>query len=348
MAFNTKTKRNFFVSYLKGWAIISIILIHLIDWSNRNLSASELWLKELLYPSVLFFIATAGSVVYLAYAKYDLWTSSKKLWRRGGELVGVYFLYNILKLYLYDFSAEPFYAGFVASGKLTLYNILSLQAFTAPISIILTIGVFLIITPLFLFLAKRKLAKLTIGLMLAVLVYVNYFLPLPANVLTDWLYAKNNIMFPLALWLVPYLLGFYLAIFGLEKHKGRLLVIFTALTASCAWPLFNFHESFKITYHMYPLKLYYLLASFAFMYLLFYLFSFLEKAGNRAANFLLALLRLLGDSTLAIYIYHWAVIDLTLWAFYPRLDFIWLTVPLFLICYIILKYGQLREYYKSY
>lgn len=146
-----KTKRNYYISYIKGWAIISIMLIHLIDWSNLVLSESGLYFKEFLYPSVLFFIATAGGVIYLAYFKYDLWTASKKLFRRGGELIGIYFLYNIVKLYIFDFSREPFYHKFIFSGEMNLTDILSLNSFAAPISIILTIGIFNYLAAVFVF-----------------------------------------------------------------------------------------------------------------------------------------------------------------------------------------------------
>jgi len=345
---NNKTKRNLYISYLKGFAIISIILIHLIDWSNRFLSAGELYFKELLYPAVLFFIATSGSVVYLAYAKYDLRTAAKKLFRRGGELIAVYFLYNIIKLYIYNFSHEPFYEQFAAAGQLDLAGVLSLKVFTSPITIILTIGALLIIAPLFLYLAKNKFGKSVVGLLIIFLIYLNYFLPLPANVLTDFLYSKNNVTFPFMLWLLPFLIGFYLSMLGLEKHKGKFLLIFMALTIICAWPIFNAGQPLKITGYMYPLKLYYLFFSFAFMYFLIYIFYFLEQVSGRAANYFLASIRLLGDSTLAIYVYHWIVIDATLWIFYPRIELIWLTVPLFLACYIILKSGKFMEYLKYY
>ena len=126
--FKAKIKRNYYFSYLKGWAIISIILIHLLDWSGLILSKTSLCFKELLYTSVLFFIATAGGLVYLAYGKYDLLTASKKLFKRGSELIAVYFLYNIIKLYVYNFYTEPFYNRFASAGKMNLINILSLNS----------------------------------------------------------------------------------------------------------------------------------------------------------------------------------------------------------------------------
>lgn len=344
----SKTKRNYYISYIKGWAIISIMLIHLIDWSNLALSGGVLYFKEFLYPSVLFFIATAGGVIYLAYAKYDLWTASKKLLRRGGELIAIYFLYNIIKLYIFDFSQEPFYYKFIFSGKMNLADILSLNSFTAPISIILTIGVFLMVSPLFLYLAKIKYSKSAIGALTAVIIYFGYFFPLPVNQLTNFLYAKNNITFPLILWLAPFLICFYLSMIGLEKYKGRLLLFFSASAIVSGVLQFNDFNSVSFSGQMYPLKLFYVFSSFAFMYFLIYVFYFLEKIGRPAINYFLALLRLLGDSTLAIYIYHWIAVDITLWIFYPRVNLIWLSVPIFLLIYVISKKRKLLEYFKSY
>jgi len=343
-----KTKRNYYFSYIKGWAIISIMLIHLLDWSGLILSASGFYFKELLYPSVLFFIALAGGLTYLAYSKYDLLTASKKLFRRGGELIAVYFLYNIIKLYIYNFSVEPFYMQFTAAGKMNLVGILSLNSFTVPISIILTIGIFLIISPIFLYLSRIKYSKLAIGALLAVVVYFGYFFPVPGNFLTNFLYAKNNIMFPLTLWLAPFLICFYLSMIGFEKHKGKLLLIFSALAMVSGILQFNNFSAINFSSQMYPLKLFYVFSSFAFMYFLIYIFYFLEKAGRPAVNYFLALIRLLGDSTLAIYIYHWIVIDITLWIFYPRTNLILFTVPLFLSAYVIFKRQKLFEYFKNY
>ncbi|MDD4271664.1 MAG: hypothetical protein PHF50_02575 [Patescibacteria group bacterium] len=343
-----KTKRNYYFSYIKGWAIISIMLIHLLDWSGLILSGSALYFKEFLYPSVLFFIATSGGVVFWAYSKYDLLTAAKKLFKRGGELIGVYFLYNIIKLYIYNFSVEPYYWQFTAAGKMNLIDILSLRSFTVPISIILTIGAFLIISPLFLYLSRTKYAKSSIAALIAAVIYFGYFFPMPTGPAADLLFARNNIMFPLILWLTPFLICFYLSMLGFEKHKGKLLLVFSSLAMISGVLQFNNFSSVNFSGQMYPIKLFYVFSSFAFMYLLIYVFYFLERTGNRAINSILALVRLLGDSTLAIYIYHWIVIDTTLWILYPRVNLILAAVPLFLLAYVILKRQKLFEYVKSY
>jgi len=343
-----KAKRNYYFSYIKGWAIISIMLIHLLDWSGIILSKNGLYFKEWLYPSVLFFIATAGGLIYIAYSKYGMLKASKKLLRRGGELIAIYFLYNIIKLYIYNFSAEPFYNQFIFSGKMDLADILSLHSFTAPISIILTIGIFLIISPLFLYLSKTKYPKSAVLALAAGVLYFGYFFPMPENSMTDFLYAKNNIMFPLILWLAPFSICFYLGMIGFEKHRGKLLLIFSSLALISGTLQFNDFNSVSFSKEMYPLKLFYVFSSFAFMFFLVYIFYFLEKIRRPAVNYFLSFVRLLGDSTLAIYIYHWLVIDATLWVFYPRVNLILLTVPLFLLIYVILKRRKLFEYFKSY
>lgn len=198
------------------------------------------------------------------------------------------------------------------------------------------------------YLSKVKYSKSAVGALIAVVVYFGYFFPMPANQLTNFFYAKNNIMFPLILWLAPFLICFYLSMLGFEKHKGKLLLVFSALAMISGVPRFNDFNSVNFSGQMYPLKLFYVFSSFAFMYFLVYAFYFLERIGRSAINYFLALFRLLGDSTLAIYIYHWIIVDITLWIFYPRVDLIWLSAPIFLLIYVISKKRKLLEYFKSY
>jgi hypothetical protein len=61
---------------------------------------------------------------------------------------------------------------------------------------------------------------------------------------------------------------------------------------------------------------------------------------------ILAAIRLLGDNTLHLYLYHWIVIDLTIWIFSPYVGYIWITTPLFLIAYLIFKKRKFVEYYS--
>lgn len=341
-------KRNNYISYIRGWAIISIIWIHLLDWSDTVLTKTQLGFKELLYPGVIFFIIMAGSLSYIAYRKYNLKTATLKSFRRGGELIVIYFLYNIVKLYIFDFSKEPFYQWFINNHTLNLSNILTLHSFTAPISIVLTIGALLVTSPLFLYLSRIKYSKIIFGIVIAELIFANYFVSLPVNSLTNFLYAKNNISFPLMLWLLPFLIGFYLSMWGFEKHKGKILLVFLFLTAILGLAQFNNIRLINLHDQMYPLTLFFISLSFSFMFLIIYLFYFLEKSGNKIINIFLSLVRLLGDNTLSIYIYHWMVVDLTIWLIYPRVRYILYSVPLFILSYLLIKRKKFMEYYHSY
>ncbi len=109
---------------------------------------------------------------------------------------------------------------------------------------------------------------------------------------------------------------------------------------------------------MYPLTLFYISLSFSFMFLIIFIFYFLEESGNKInrrtvflrkiINGFLSLIRLLGDNTLSIYIYHWIVVDLTIWLLYPQVKYIFHFVPLFAVVYLIIKQKKLMEYYRSY
>lgn len=339
-------KHNPYISYIKGWAIISVILIHLLDWSEMGQPAFLQPFKELLYPSVLFFIANAGSVIYLAYNGYDtLKKPTLRLIRRGLELIGVYFLYTLIKFYIFNFGQEPFYQQFIDQGKFSLTHLLTLQSFNVPIGIILTIGAFLIISPLLLWLVRKiKYPKLLIGALIAAVLAINYLWPLPAGTLTDFLYSKNLILFPLLLWLLPFLMGFYLALDGMDKHKGRWLIIFGLLTLGFYFYLSGQGAYLRPSGYMYPLRLYYIFFSFTLMYLLFYLFTYLEKLNLKILKYILATVRALGDYTLSLYVLHWVVIDLTLWIFYPRGFFIWPAAALLLAAFIFWRRERIKQY----
>jgi len=369
------SKRNFYISYIKGYAIVGVLLIHLIDWSNIIITPNIKFWREFAYPAVLFFISTVGSVVYIAYAhRDDLKKTTRRLVTRGAQLIGIYFLYNIIKLWIYNFDKSPFYWQFTEKGTFDVKNIFLLHSFSVPITIILTIGVFLIISPLFLWIAKHaKYPKIIIGAILAAVLVLNYVIPLPQNVVTNFLYSHNIVMFPLALWFMPYLIGFYLALLGFEKHKGKMFLLFAALTAVFYYFAQVSGGSWRLSEYMYPLRLYYICASFAFMYALIWVIWGVEKIaaclychpecseGSRFFDSLrslrmtvgsivklfLALIRWLGDHTLAIYIYHWIVIDLAIWYYYPDVKKIWIWGPVFVLVYALLKRKKLVEYYRE-
>ncbi len=341
----TPKKRNHFISYIKGYAIIAVLLIHIIDWSNIIVTPLGLWLKELLYPGVFFFMATSGSVVYIAYSKSETWIKpAKKLFLRGLQLIGIYYLYNIIKLFIYDFGKEPFYWQFTNNGKMTLKNIVELQAYSAPISILLTIGVMIMLSPLLLAISKKfKFPNLIICLLFAILLYVVYGHSWYGPV-ADFLFARNNIMFPIALWSIPFLVGYLLASFGFEEKKKWWLAIFVPLMAIVYYLRINNGLDLQPSHSMYPLRPYYMVASLFFVSILFYLYFWYEKLSFPLVKKKLALIRFLGDYTLSVYIWHWIVVDLTIWIFSPHTKLIWITVPIFLIIYLIIKRAKFKEY----
>jgi hypothetical protein len=339
-------QRNFYISYIKGFAIIAVLLIHMIDWSNLVLSPQEIIAKEILYPAVLFFISTVGSVVYIAYSHYeDLHKPTGRLMIRGGQLIGIYFLYNLSKLLIYNFQQEPFYYQFINQQKFSMMDIFTLQSFSVPITIILTIGLFLIIAPLFLWIAKKtKHPKSIITTLIVLLVMLNYLIPLPSNPVTDFLMSKHTVMFSLLQWSLPFTLGFYLAMIGFEKVRNKAFPLFVILTLLLGGYLYATHQSLLISAYMYPLRPYYIAASFCFMYMLFYFFSFLEKIHRPMIYYSLGIIRLLGDHTLSLYIYHWIVVDITLWIFAPQAKMIWWSVSLLFLVFLFFKRKKIQEY----
>ncbi len=341
----TKRKRNFFIPYIKGWAIISIMLIHLVDWSNIPVSGIGSVLKEILYPAVLFFIANAGSVIYIAYSHYELPKATKKLFRRGFELIGIYFLYNVVKLFIFNFNQEPFYGKF----NLAIHGIekvLTLQAFTVPITILFTIGLLLLIAPLLLYISKRsRYPKLTIIVLLVSLSVANWLFPHPSDVISHFIYSESNVTFPLALWLVPFVLGFLVAQFEFEKYAWRFLGVFALATLISIFFLPHGVNFLRPSWNMYPLTLYYVFLSFTLMYVLILKFKWLEKTEEFTK--ILAVIRFWGDNTLPIYLYHWIIIDCTLWIFAPSAWSILITVPIFLVIFTYYKRATLTQYFKG-
>ncbi|MFA6486485.1 MAG: acyltransferase family protein [Candidatus Magasanikbacteria bacterium] len=350
------TKRNYYISYIKGCAIIGVLLIHLIDWSNIILTPTDKLWRELAYPAVLFFVSTVGSVVYVAYAHRD--DFQKTVWRlvsRGLQLIGIYYLYNLIKLWIYDFDTSPFYWQFSEKHIFDWKNILTLHSFSVPITIIYTIGLLLVISPIFLWITKKfKHSKLIIFLLIILLSFLNYCLPPGGNFIANFVYSRDIVIFPLALWLLPYLIGFYLAMIGFDRHKGKLLALFIFLTALTYYPLHASGATWQLSSYMYPIKLYYIFASFTLMYALIWVFAFVEKTtkGSFAvlrmtATGFLTLMRFLGDRTLSLYLFHWIVIDLTIWYYFPRVKMIWVWGPIFVVAYLCFHYKKIRKYYNE-
>ena len=339
---NIKSNRNLYVSYLRGIAILAIITIHLLDWSGINLNQAELATREWLYLGLIFFVALAGSVIFMAYASNK---NLAQVWLRlaghGAKLIGIYYAYNLIKLWVFNFGTEPFYWQFSEKGMLDFWHILTLKSFTTPISILLTIGVYLIISPVFIYLVQRvRYPKITILSILLAMIVLNYGVTWPHNAFTDFLWARENIMFPLALWLIPYLAGFYAAMWGFEKYASRFFIGLAGLAALIYLVWQTGPGPWSFNWHIYPLNLYAIVAGFAVMFGLVWLLQRIEKIKSPVINWGLRVLQELGDASLFIYIAHWVVIDLTYWLLPQNKVLIWATVPIFLLVFLS---GKIRE-----
>lgn len=339
-------KKQPYISYLKGFAIVAVIFIHLIDWGALSGIKFFSLFKEALFPGVMFFVSMIGALMYFAYKDSDLKRSIFKLIKRGVEIIGVYYIYSIVKLFVFDFSKEPYYGYFNGSDRMhDLINILSLKAGDVPLTILVTLGFFMIISPLFLFIIKKaKYPKLTVLVILAFVVYLNYFVQLPHNVVTNLLYSNGYVFHPVMLWMTPYLVGILVAMIGLDLKKKLMLLFSFGVMAISFIVIFisskvsiNDFSSVLPSFHMYPLDLYYVVFSLFFMYLLIYFFGFVEKIKNKFSTKFLEITTFLGENTLSLFIFHWIIIDLTYWIFAPREWMILITVPVSLFIFVLIK-----------
>ena len=150
-----KKERNLYISYIKGAAIIGIILIHLIDWSNMRLPKTGHFVEDLLHSAVLLFVLVGGSVTFVAYERKPISIQVKRLIYRAGQLLFIYYLYSIVKLLIFNFRTEPFYEQFSKIGTLTIPDILKFHSFSVPITVLITYPFLLAISPLFLSLEDK-------------------------------------------------------------------------------------------------------------------------------------------------------------------------------------------------
>ncbi len=333
-------ERNPYISFINGLAILAIIAIHLIDWSNLKITSEQQLFKQWLYPSVLFFFSNLGAVIYLAYAKKRTWLEGfKKTAYKGTRLIAIFFAYNLVKLAFFDFNKEPFFLQFKDKNILDAFHILSLKAFTVPITIILTLGLYFLISPLFILITKKlKYPKTVLLGIIGLILIINYLIPLPVNSLTDFIYARNNVTFSILYWLAPFVFGYYLALSEYQKHYKRWLALFGVLFfVSYAFLKFS-GQSTDLTSYMYPLRPYYIFASYFIMFILMGVHDLIGLIKFRAVEIIFKVLKILGDATLNVYILHWVVIDLTLFYFFPKSKAILITVPIFLLSFIIFKW----------
>lgn len=342
---NTKSNRNPYISYLRGIAILAIIVIHLLDWSEINLSVPGKAGQEWLYLGLIFFVALAGSVVFVAYAANK--NFSQVTWRllgQGLKLIGVYYTYNFIKLWIFNFGTESLYWQFSEKGTLDFWHVLTLKSFTAPISILLTIGAYLIISPWFIYLVQRvKYSKITIPIILLVIIMLNYGMAWSHNAFTDFLWARDNIMFPLALWSVPYLAGFYMAMLGFEKYANKLFLGLAGMATIIYLVWQPSASPWAFNWHIYPLNLYGIIAGFAVMFGLVWLLQIVQKVKSKAVAWGLWGFKELGDASLFIYVAHWVIIDSTYWLFPQNHFLVWLTVVLSIVIWLFVRIKKLNR-----
>lgn len=349
---SSNSKKNFYISYLKWTAILLIILVHLINWSEMAPGVNTIYyyLKDILHIWLLFFITLSGSLIIIAYGKYDnIKKPSIRLFKRSLILIWIYFSYSMIKLYLYNFKKEPFFLQFVEKWTLNISWIFSFQSFSVPITVLILWSMFLLVTPLILYINKRFKNKK--GILLWIIwffIIVNYFTKIPRNTFTELLYWENNVLFSFNLWFLPYLIWIYLGMIWFQKKKWEILAFFgfTTLTMMA----FNLKDNLPFTLgpYMYPLKPYYISLCFFSMFVFIYLFIRLEKKNSIRIRYNLNILRLLWDNSLFIFIGHWIVIDLTISLLFPYIKFIWLTVILFLIWFVMYNKQKLEKYLLEY
>ena len=305
-------------------------------------------MKEFFYTGILLFTFTTGSVIVIAYQhRTSLRDTAIRLFYRGSQLLFFYYLYNIVKLAVFNFDTQPLYYQFINIGTLTIPNILAFRSFTIPITILITYAFFIAFSSLFLYLHRMsRRPATTIALIIAGLLVINYATPIPGiqSPVIAFLYAQGFVLLPIALWLVPFLIGFFLAQVGFEKQKKRILIVSGIAMCMYAASLYAQNQSLLPSNYQFPLTPYFIAFGLFAMAILLYVFEWLERVRAVWMKKVLAGIRLLGDNTLHLYIYHWIVIDLTIWFFPQHVMLIWLTVPLFFAAYFLYMKRNLAEY----
>jgi peptidoglycan/LPS O-acetylase OafA/YrhL len=131
--------------------------------------------------------------------------------------------------------------------------------------------------------------------------------------------------------------------FGFEKIKWQALGIFSALTL--IFGIQNYYSGLSTlpASNIYPMFPYYIAFSFLIVYIIIFKIQILEKFKNHFTHSVLAFINFLGNHTFNLYIYHWIVIDLTIWFINDKA--ILLVVPTFIAFYSIYHYKKIKDYY---
>lgn len=338
-------KKNKYISYIKGFAFLCILLIHLFSWGGAGDNTFYLYFKRIFYSglSILFFVSMSGALIYLAYGDYDLRKSTKRLITRGLKLIGIYYLYNIIKLFLFDFSKEPLYSNFIGSNRMNdLVDILTLKKSVSGIPILFTIGFFLLISPIFLYIIKKtKHPKTNITLTLAVFILLSFVVQPNGTYIFNLLYSNNFATFPMFLWIIPYLLGMLLSMVGFEKKKKEVFIVSSISTAVSALYLFILGKTLNPAIYAYQqggvvkYYLYFVCFSFLILSVLIYLFYFIKNSNNKFPHKILDILEFVGDRTFNIYLIQWLLIDLTYLFFNKNTWLIFITVPVGIAIFLL-------------
>lgn len=353
MAVNSK-KKDKYISYIKGIAFFSILIIHLCNWGGASNNIVYIYFKKVFYSglNILFFVSMSGSLIYLAYKDYDIKKASKRLFKRGFKLIGIYYAYSIIKLFIFDFNKENLYSKLLNYSKLTnLINIITLKYSDTGISILFTIGFLLLISPIFLYFIKKS-KNPNIFIISLIMFFISLSLIIQPNsksYLYNLLYSNNFATFPLFLWIIPYLIGTFIAIIGFENKRKNILISSAALTLTYILYFISTSRTINPSIYAYQLSdgsikfyTYFVFFSFTILSLLIYVFKYVVNINKKISNKILNILEFIGDKTFDLYLIQWIVIDMTYWIFSPeRNKLIFITVPVVGICYCIIKYKGL-------
>ncbi|EKE27358.1 MAG: hypothetical protein ACD_3C00221G0002 [uncultured bacterium (gcode 4)] len=356
-------KRNFYISYTKWLALIYMIIIHLLDWSEFQLGLTSSLLKEVLHTSLIFFVALTGANIIQAYWNYDnLKKPIKKLYKRILILTLIYFAYNLIKFMIFDFSTSAFYQQFMEKWYFNIWWLLTFRSFTSPITVLVMDSMFLALSPILLYLNKNSKHKkwILIWVIVALLVInywivipnyipfnpINPYFPINQNPVLDFLYANNYVLFPVALWAIPYLIWSLLAMYWFEKKMHQATLLFATITIILGSMKFFNNESLLLNPYIFPLQPYYIFVCFFALFVFIRIFMWLEKVKSRKIHATLSVMRFLWDNSLYVYIYHWMVIDISIRIFFPYLKTMWLVMSLYLFFQIYLNRQTIAQYYE--
>lgn len=354
-------KRNFYISYVKGLAIIYMAMVHLIDWSELRLWLTTSILKEVLHTSLIFFVTLTWANIIQAYWNYEnMKKPLKKLYKRVVILMAIYFAYNFIKFAIFDFSTSSFFIQFMEKWNFNALWILTFKSFTSPITVLVMDSMFLLLSPLLLYANKHfKYKKTFIFFLIIGLVMFNYgfilpnylpmspkdpYFPIQKNIILDVLYWNDFILFPMALWAVPYLIGSLLSMFGFEKIRHEAIMIFAMITIALWSIKISNNESLFLNPYIFPLMPYYIFVCFFALFVFVQCFIWLEKMRSEKINKMLSILRLFWDKSLKMYIYHWMVIDLSIHLFFPYLWSMWISMIIFVAVFVYIHKKEVALY----